>query len=89
MYSFYRATHYWDLEKVFDEFIQCEGTPLEIRKANEAVSKKQRFHTDLSSITTTWKSTGCAFEGGPKQTEFGGCISVKSEPRKLGKIGEK
>ena len=83
MYSFYRSTHYWALEKVFTDIVQCNGANTDIQTNLNGKILQQTYESELAFVTTTWSSIGCALSGGPKLTQdgYGGCISIKAEPK--------
>ena len=80
MYSFFRATHYLSLEKIFNEYVVCHELPVH-PKRNLFRSKtlRQVIHTRASKLELIYNSKKCAL---PKheQPEWDGCISIKASP---------
>ena len=82
MYAFYRATHYWSLEKVFDQLIVCDpNTQTDETITAERSIKRWFGEVESGAITYIYSPEACKLPGATKDTIKTECISIKVEPK--------
>ncbi len=71
MYTFYRSTHYWDLEKVYESFFECKAylsIPVK-SESGKVIGKKRKMLARDINLTVYLGNEGCLLPGPRTQSD--------------------